>query len=150
MKRWATRVGQLLSVNSKPPEKARDLAPFPPEKAKDLAPFFEKIHEPIEKFVESVSQQINDGKITRKALLQVMSKEYNEQARILSNNEFLRVNCRVPAAADGPGRPTSRQGSAEDDPANAFIEDRERCKKDSDDLLRTQEKEQQKKRPKGQ
>merc|ERR1712151_1439752 len=109
-----------------------------------------KMDPSVQRFVGVVAQQINDGKITRKALLQVMSKEYNEQARILSNNEFLRVNCRVPAAADGPGRPTSRQGSAEDDPANAFTEDRERCKKDSDDLLRTQEKEQQKKRPKGQ
>lgn len=142
MKRWATRVGQLLSILEEPTKV---------EEAKDLAGFFKKMETAVERFIGDVSSKIHDGKITRKALLQVMSKEYNEQARILNNADFLRVNCRVPAAADGPGRPSSRQGSAEDDPTTAFAEDRERCKKDTEDLTRKKKEEEertQKKRPK--
>lgn len=146
VKRWATRVGQLLSAFEEPVKV---------ESPADMAPFFQRLEAGVEKFVNLVSHQISEGKVTRKALLQVMTREYNDQARLLSSQDFLRANCRVPAAADGatigPGRPTSRQGpgGGEDDPATAFAEDRDRCKKDAVELASRAQAEQLKKRPKG-
>merc|ERR1711920_642425 len=122
--------------------------PVKVETPQDLAGFFRKLEVAVQRFVGVVGQQINDGKITRKALVHLITEEYKAQAKILANPDFLRVNCRVPAAADGPGRPTSRQGSAEDDPTTAFAEDRERQKNESYDLSRKKEEEKQKKRPK--
>uniref|UniRef100_A0A7S0A419 ODAD1 central coiled coil region domain-containing protein n=1 Tax=Pyrodinium bahamense TaxID=73915 RepID=A0A7S0A419_9DINO len=141
MKRWALRVGQTLSSFEEPVKV---------EGPQDLAAFFRKLEVAVERFVAVVAQQISDGKITRRELLKVMKKEYDEQERTLLSKDFLQTNCRVPAAADAPGRAASRQGTAEDDPANAFAEDRERCKKDSAERSRQAQVEQQKKRPKGQ
>merc|ERR1712187_938960 len=100
-----------------------------------MKPFFQRLQVAIEKFMARVSQQIHDGKITRKVLVQGMTKEFKEQEQILRNSEFLKLNVRV-NVGDAQGRSTSRQGSAEDDPAASFAEDRERCKKDSDDVTR--------------
>ena len=87
------------------------------------------------------------------------------QKGLLSDHNFLTINCRAQAAdgqgGDGPstansycptafantksgtlvanaGRPTSRQGAgdgAEDDPPTNFSEDREKCKNESSDYL---------------
>eukprot|EP00928_Gymnodinium_smaydae_P055252 TRINITY_DN38846_c0_g1_i1.p2 TRINITY_DN38846_c0_g1~~TRINITY_DN38846_c0_g1_i1.p2 ORF type:complete len:526 (+),score=167.00 TRINITY_DN38846_c0_g1_i1:150-1727(+) len=133
MKRWAVHVGQLLSPYDDPVKV---------ETPSDLAKFFNRLKTTIEKFVVFVGEQIREHKITPKALVQVMTKEYNEQLRLLQNEAFLRNNCRVLASADA--RPASRQGATDDDPTVAFAEDRERCKKDAQDLALKKEAEQQK------
>ncbi|CAE8736189.1 unnamed protein product [Polarella glacialis] len=149
VKRWAGRVGQLLAHFEEPAKV---------ETPQDLPIFFKKMEVAVEKFVNQVTQQINDGRINRKALSDMAIKEYKEQSRMISNHEFLRSNCRVQVATDadksvGAGRPNSRQGpggtNADEDPGTSFAEDRDRCKKDSDDLASKVQAEQLKKRPKG-
>lgn len=127
MKRWAARVGQLLSAFEEPVKV---------EGPVDMKGFFQRLQVAVEKFISRVSQQIHDGKVTRKVLVQGMTKEFKEQEQILKNGEFLKLNVRV-NVGDAVGRSTSRQGSAEDDPTNSFSEDRERCKKESEDVTRT-------------
>mmetsp|Transcript_28960 Transcript_28960/g.90252 ORF Transcript_28960/g.90252 Transcript_28960/m.90252 type:complete len:526 (-) Transcript_28960:30-1607(-) len=141
MKRWSLRVGQLLSPFEEPVRV---------EGPQDLAAFFRRLEVAVERFVAAVAQQISDGKITRRELLRVMKRDFEEQERALASKDFLQLNCRVPAAADAPGRAASRQGTAEDDPASAFADDRERWKRDSTERSRQGQAEQQKKRPKGQ
>lgn len=140
MKRWALRVSQML-------------APFEElvkvEGPQDLAAFFRRLDVAVERFVGAVAQQISDGRISQRELLRAMKSEFEEHERALLSRDFLQANCRVPAVADAPGRAASRQGTAEDDPANVFAEDRERCKKDSADRSRQAQAEHQKKRPKG-
>jgi len=138
LKRWTARVGQLLVAFEDPVDV---------KGPKDLPAFFSRLEVAVEKFVKFVDQQLRDVKITRKGLSQVQTREYNEQAKLLASEQFLRANCRVPATADG--RPVSRQGGADDDPDALFAADREKCKADSGDLARTVQAEQQKKRPKG-
>eukprot|EP00929_Paragymnodinium_shiwhaense_P120905 TRINITY_DN92970_c0_g1_i1.p1 TRINITY_DN92970_c0_g1~~TRINITY_DN92970_c0_g1_i1.p1 ORF type:complete len:563 (+),score=195.16 TRINITY_DN92970_c0_g1_i1:97-1689(+) len=131
MKRWSAKIGQLFASLEEPVRV---------EGHADLTPFFRKLEIAVDKFIARVSQQIADQKITRNALLQLMSKEYNEQEKLIkSDKEFLRQNCRVPATADqtaADGRPGSRQGASEDDPAGSLVEERDRCKKDSEDVAR--------------
>jgi hypothetical protein len=127
MKRWSARVGHFF----KDLEDVTDI-----KVPADLKPFFGRLTDVVEKFVGQVDQQIKDSKITRSALVQVIAREYSDQDRLMKNEQFLRANCRVPATADG--RPASRQGSAEDDPATSFAEERDRCKKDSEDMAKVE------------
>mmetsp|Transcript_51226 Transcript_51226/g.91208 ORF Transcript_51226/g.91208 Transcript_51226/m.91208 type:complete len:507 (-) Transcript_51226:84-1604(-) len=140
MKRWAARVGQLLVAFE---DTVQVQGPA------DLPAFFRRLEVAVEKFVSYVAQQINDMKITRKVLSQVLTREYNEQARLLANEQFLRNNCHVPATADV--RPASRQGAADDDPDAAFAQERERWKTESNakDAKEKAQGEQMKKRQKG-
>jgi len=132
MKRWAQRIGQSLVQHLD--DQARVEGPT------DLAPFFRNLDVGVERFVGTVSSQVQSGVITRKTLIQAQSREYQTQLRTITQPDFVKANCRVSAAPDGPGRPASRQGTAEDDPANSFAEDRERCKQDSVTQLRQGEK----------
>jgi len=139
MKWWTAKVGNLVSSHDEPVRV---------EGPQDLLKFFKHFHETVGKFVHNVNEQIVDGKITRKALVDTMRKEYNEQALLLRNKDFLEKNCRVPPTADG--RSTSRQESNEDDPATAFNEEREKHKKEALEKLDNEMKaEQQKQRIKG-
>eukprot|EP00933_Yihiella_yeosuensis_P033316 TRINITY_DN27056_c0_g1_i1.p1 TRINITY_DN27056_c0_g1~~TRINITY_DN27056_c0_g1_i1.p1 ORF type:complete len:533 (+),score=123.18 TRINITY_DN27056_c0_g1_i1:54-1601(+) len=146
-KRWGARVGQTLSAFEEPTKV---------EVPTDLPNFFRKLEVSVKKFIGHVHQQIAEGKVNRKALQSVAAKEYKEQSHTLQSADFLRANCRVPAAGDaapnaGSGRPNSRQGgagNAEDDPATSFSEFRDRCKKDSDELASRSAAEQKKKPPK--
>merc|ERR1719465_79725 len=87
MKRWANRTGRALAMFE---ECVRV------DKPADL---------PV------IVQQISSGKVQRKNMSQVASKEYHEARRLLADKDFLKVNCRVPAAPDA-GRPASKQGQS--------------------------------------
>lgn len=139
MKRWASRMGQMLSSYEEPVKV---------EGAGDLMAFFKRLEGTVERFLERVVQQIGDGKITRKALLKEMEREYTRQTNDLNDQEFLKSNCRVPLDKDNPARPTSRQGSAEDDPAASLELDRERCKRESEEKA-VHADQQKRSRPKG-
>jgi hypothetical protein len=123
IKRWTARTGTLLSSIEEPVKV---------EGPGDISAFFRRFHGTIEKFLEQVTEQIQEQKITPKAMAQVMTREYNEQARLVNDAAFLRANCRVPAAADV--RPSSRQGGTEDDPEN-ITDDRSECKKKSEEKV---------------
>merc|ERR1719316_857363 len=71
--------------------------------SKSLAAFEDPVV--IEKFVAHIQAQLSSGKVQRKTMSQAASKEYHEQARLLNDKEFIRSNCRIPAAVDG--RPSS-------------------------------------------
>lgn len=138
MKRWTTRVGALLSAFEEPGQV---------QGPTDLPVFFRRLDSAVQKFLAYVGSQIGDSKITRKILSQVHTRENNEQARLLANDQFLRSNCRVPASADH--RPSSKQGGVDDDPDALFAADRDNRKTDSNDKVReAQAAEAQKKRQK--
>merc|ERR1719160_2421486 len=123
MKRWANRVGRLLSSF----EDARRV-----DKPADLAEFFQQMHRAVDKFVAHITQQISSGKVQRKNMSQAASKEYHEASRLLVDKDFLKANCRVPASADG--RPASRQGAGavgqEEDSQETVQADRKKIKEE--------------------
>lgn len=130
MKRWSTRVGMLLS-NFEEPVRVEGPA--------DLANFFRKLQGSIEKFSVHVAEQILEEKVTPKSLSAAMTREFQEQSRLLSkSSDFLKSNCRVVFPQD------DRHGSAEDT-QDAFEEDREKCKRESDELHKHMQAEQSKK-----
>jgi hypothetical protein len=129
MKRWAGRV-------------AKALQPFEPdvvrvEKPTDLAPFYQQTLRGVDKFISHIVQQINAGKVQRKNMSQVASKEYHEARRLLADTNFLKANCRVPPPSLDTGRPGSGRGDRreEEDLANANQQDRDRFKNASRDLI---------------
>merc|ERR1719380_152349 len=105
---------------------------FRVDKPTDLPLFSQHMSKAVEKFISHIVQQISSGKVQRKNMSQVASKEYHEASRLLTDRDFLRANCRVPASLDA-GRPSSRQGQggAEDDSVEAHQKDRHKCKEDS-------------------
>lgn len=123
MKRWANRMGRSLSL-------FEDCVRV--DKPADLLVFYQQMQRAVDKFIAHIVQQISSGKVQRKNMSQVASKEYHEARRLLADKDFLKVNCRVPASLDA-GRPPSRQGQlgGEEDPADAHQNDRERCKNES-------------------
>jgi len=123
MKRWANRIGKSLAMF----EDCRKV-----DKPADLIPFFQEMQKAVDKFIAHIVQQISAGKVQRKNMSQVASKEYHEASRLLTDRDFLKANCRIPASLDA-GRPSSRQGQTvtEDDSVEAHQQDRERCKQDS-------------------
>mmetsp|Transcript_97184 Transcript_97184/g.173136 ORF Transcript_97184/g.173136 Transcript_97184/m.173136 type:complete len:499 (+) Transcript_97184:96-1592(+) len=135
MKRWAVRIGGMLSQFEEPSKV---------EEPSDLPVFFKKLEQAVKKFVARVSQQIREGKINRKSLQQMANKEYQEQTRLI-----MQV-AQEAAGKGGGGRPTSRQGGggAGAEEGN-FAEDRELRKQESEELaLKAQRTaEQSKKRP---
>merc|ERR1712187_380459 len=85
------------------------------DRPSDLLNFFEHMRRAVDKFIAHIVQQISSGKVQRKNMSQVASKEYHEASRLLTDKEFLKANCRVPASLDA-GRPASRTGqSGQDD-----------------------------------
>jgi len=141
MKRWTARVGQLLSAfDSEGPVQVQGPG--------DLPIFFRRLDAAVQKFLSHVGQQMGESKINRKILSQVLTRENNDQARLLTNVEFLKSNCRVPASADQ--RASSKPvGGVDDDPDNLFAVDRDNRKTDSQEALaRAQAVEAQKKRQK--
>lgn len=131
VKRWATRVGQLLESYFDSPVKVDDL--------KDLKSFFHSLGGALEKFFRRVQERIREKEINKRAIADFVKKEYQEQSKVLSSREYLAKNCRVPALTDlsepkKEGRPTSRQGKeGDDDPAMHLAEERARLKKDSEE-----------------
>mmetsp|Transcript_23266 Transcript_23266/g.49536 ORF Transcript_23266/g.49536 Transcript_23266/m.49536 type:complete len:587 (+) Transcript_23266:151-1911(+) len=124
MKRWANRVGKALA------QFGEDCVVV--EKPADLPVFYQQMQRAVDKFIAHIVQQISSGKVQRKNMSQVASKEYHEARRLLADKDFLKVNCRVPASLDA-GRPASRQGpgGTEEDSHDAHQQERERCKNES-------------------
>jgi hypothetical protein len=127
MKRWANRIGRSLAMF----EECQRV-----EKPGDLPLFFQHMQKAVDKFIAHIVQQISAGKVQRKNMSQVASKEYHEASRLLTDRDFLKANCRVPASLDA-GRPSSRQGQsgADDDGNEAHQNERDRCKNDSKDKV---------------
>lgn len=143
VRRWAGRVGQLLSIYEEP-VKGDSLA--------DLPVCFQRLEAAVPKFCHSVALQIKEGKIDRKVIHNLVSREFNDQARMLANQDFLRANCRVPPTADAFTRSTSHSrgdNNEEDDPNRTLPEDRDRIKAESGQLVSRSQIEQAKRRPKG-
>jgi len=145
MKRWANRTGRSLAM-------FEDCTRV--EKPNDLIVYFQQMQKAVDKFIAHIVQQISAGKVQRKNMSQVASKEYHEASRLLTDRDFLKANCRVPAFLDA-GRPSSRQGQsgADDDSAEAHQQERYRCKNDSkdrvSDAVRRENKEHQMKKKSG-
>lgn len=107
------------------------------DKPADLLVFFQQMQRAVDKFITHIVQQISAGKVQRKNMSQVASKEYHEARRLLADKDFLKVNCRVPASLDA-GRPPSRQGpnsNQDEDVAESHQMDRQRCKNESKDRV---------------
>merc|ERR1712187_54261 len=123
MKRWANRMGRSVSMFE---DCVRVEKPF------DLPVFYAQMQRAVDKFIAHIVQQISSGKVQRKNMSQVASKEYHEARRLLADKDFLKVNCRVPASMDA-GRPVSRQGQggAEEDSHDIHQQERERYKNES-------------------
>jgi len=124
MKRWANRMGRSLQMFD-------DCIRV--EMASDLPVYFGQMQRAVDKFIAHIVQQISSGKVQRKNMSQVASKEYHEARRLLADKDFLRVNCRVPLEQ---GRPPSRQGNsgtAEEDDVGDYEAERDRWKKESTD-----------------
>merc|ERR1712187_268448 len=126
MKRWANRMGRSLAM-------FEDCVQV--EKPADLPVFYQQMQRAVDKFIAHIVQQISSGKVQRKNMSQVASKEYHEASRLLADKDFLKVNCRVPASMDA-GRPMSRQGQSgtEEDSHDIHQQERERYKNDSKDI----------------
>mmetsp|Transcript_49463 Transcript_49463/g.117701 ORF Transcript_49463/g.117701 Transcript_49463/m.117701 type:complete len:531 (-) Transcript_49463:200-1792(-) len=137
MKRWANRVGRSLSMF----EECTRV-----DKAADLPVFFQQMQRAVDKFIAHIVQQISSGKVQRKNMSQVASKEYHEASRLLADKDFLRSNCRVPASLDA-GRPPSRQGAGgvDEESADALQQEREKWKTESN--LKVQVEEAKKRNP---
>merc|ERR1712060_69685 len=123
MKRWANRIGRSLEMFE---------ACVQVEKPTDLPVFYNMMQRAVEKFIAHIVQQISSGKVQRKNMSQVASKEYHEARRLLADKDFLKVNCRVPASMDA-GRPMSRQGQSgtEEDSHDIHQQERETYKNQS-------------------
>merc|ERR1712003_90165 len=105
------------------------------EKPADLPIYFHQLQRAVHKFIDHIVQQISSGKVQRKNMSQVASKEYHEARRLLADKDFLKVNCRVPPSLDA-GRPASRQGAGtEDDSHDVHQQERERFKNESKDRV---------------
>eukprot|EP00933_Yihiella_yeosuensis_P076584 TRINITY_DN8641_c0_g2_i1.p1 TRINITY_DN8641_c0_g2~~TRINITY_DN8641_c0_g2_i1.p1 ORF type:complete len:528 (-),score=123.60 TRINITY_DN8641_c0_g2_i1:426-2009(-) len=141
MKRWANRTGRSLAM-------FEDCVRV--EKPSDLPIYFSQMNRAVEKFIAHIVQQISSGKVQRKNMSQVASKEYHEARRLLADKDFLKINCRVPASLDA-GRPPSRQGAGaqEEDPADAHQQERDRCKHESMDRANEAMRKVDKKKGKG-
>jgi len=126
MKRWANRTGRSLAM-------FEDCARV--EKPPELITYFVQMQRAVDKFIAHIVQQISAGKVQRKNMSQVASKEYHEASRLLTDRDFLKANCRVPSSLDA-GRPSSRQGQqggVDDDSGEAHQSERDRCKNESRD-----------------
>merc|ERR1719222_1862913 len=91
MKRWANRMGRSLVM-------FEDCVQV--EKPADLPIFYQQMQRAVDKFIAHIVQQISSGKVQRRNMSQVASKEYHEASRLLTDKEFLKINCRVPAHLD--------------------------------------------------
>merc|ERR1711920_1160960 len=103
------------------------------EKPADLPVFYAQMQRAVDKFIDHIVRQIESGKVQRKNMSQVTSKEYHEARRLLADKDFLKVNCRVPASLDA-GRPAPHgqgQGGTEEDSQDVHQQERERCKHES-------------------
>merc|ERR1719330_1061764 len=108
------------------------------EKPADLPIYFTQLQRAVHKFIDHIVQQISSGKVQRKNMSQVASKEYHEASRLLTDKDFLKVNCRVPASLDA-GKPVT-QKEVDEDTVEVHQIERDRCKHESKEKLETGKK----------
>jgi len=127
MKRWANRMGRSL-VNFEDCTRV--------DKPQDLPVYYQQMQRAVDKFITHIMQQIQTGKVQRKNMSQVASKEYHEARRLLADKDFLKANCRVPPSLDA-GRPASRQGQSgtEEESHDSHQQERERFKKEAEQRI---------------
>mmetsp|Transcript_57380 Transcript_57380/g.167993 ORF Transcript_57380/g.167993 Transcript_57380/m.167993 type:complete len:530 (-) Transcript_57380:78-1667(-) len=128
MKRWANRMGRSLAMFE---ECIRV------DKPADLPVFYQQMQRAVDKFIAHIVQQISSGKVQRKNMSQVASKEYHEARRLLADKDFLKVNCRVPASLDAEGV-AQRHGPSqapEEETQDMHQQERSRCKHESHDRV---------------
>jgi len=124
MKRWANRMSKSLAGFE---ECVRVDRPA------ELPVFFQQMQKAIGNFIDHIAQLISSGKVQKKNMSQVASKEYHEARRLLADKDFQKVNCRVPPHLDA-GRPTLGQaGGEEDDLMAQHLADRENSKREAMD-----------------
>merc|ERR1712066_563681 len=127
MKRRANRMGRSLAM-------FEDCTRV--DKPQDLPVYYQQMQRAVDKFITHIMQQIQTGKVQRKNMSQVASKEYHEARRLLADKDFLKANCRVPPSLDA-GRPASRQGQGgtEEESHDSHQQERERFKKESEQRI---------------
>merc|ERR1719181_1278007 len=74
----------------------------------ELPLFFEQLEQRVERFFTQANADFAPAKLW-KVTSQACGKEYAEQQKLMSDKEFIRVNCRVPASLDA-GQPSGRPG----------------------------------------
>mmetsp|Transcript_68940 Transcript_68940/g.213858 ORF Transcript_68940/g.213858 Transcript_68940/m.213858 type:complete len:593 (-) Transcript_68940:102-1880(-) len=127
IKQWARRMTKSL-------ESVEDMGPV--ETPNDMLPFFEALSKVISRFLTNAHNEMPSTKLA-KLTSQASGKEYAEQQRLLTDKEFMRMNCRVPATLDVHRHPEeskrSRGGQAHDDERQEqeFHTERERMKLES-------------------
>uniref|UniRef100_A0A7S4R9N8 Uncharacterized protein n=1 Tax=Alexandrium monilatum TaxID=311494 RepID=A0A7S4R9N8_9DINO len=107
----------------------------------DLPDYFTDLENTVERFLDRTRLELPVSRLA-KAAGQAGGRERAEQLQLLTDKDFLRANCRVPASLDTHGladdprrlRGTQRQGNAKEEEENwneDFIAERERLKEDS-------------------
>lgn len=113
-----------------------------PDSTSKLPSFFSVLQEVLERFFANVHQDTQDAKLA-KLSSQAGSKEFAEQQKLLTDKDFLRVNCRVPGTREqalanevhhqeGSKKKHHHHGISEEErQENEVALDRERIKLDS-------------------
>jgi len=140
MKRWSNRMGKSLQM-------FEDCVRV--EKPSDLPVFYQQMQRAVDKFIAHIVQQISSGKVQRKNMSQVASKEYHEASRLLTDKEFLKVNCRVPASLDAGRQQAPGQAGGDEETAEAHQQERARCKKETQEKVVEANKKQDQLKKKG-
>merc|ERR1719499_475344 len=123
MKRWANRMSKSLAGFE---ECVRVDRPA------ELPVFFQQMQKAIGNFIDHIAQLISSGKVQKKNMSQVASKEYHEARRLLADKEFQRVNNRL-LKDDGGGAKQGQAGGEEDDLMAQHLADRENSKREAMD-----------------
>eukprot|EP00927_Polykrikos_kofoidii_P036014 TRINITY_DN30465_c0_g1_i1.p1 TRINITY_DN30465_c0_g1~~TRINITY_DN30465_c0_g1_i1.p1 ORF type:complete len:700 (-),score=131.53 TRINITY_DN30465_c0_g1_i1:200-2242(-) len=105
------------------------------ESPKDIIPFFSDMAQTIDRFMTRADTDLPAAKLC-KLTSQATSREHAEQSKLLSDKDFLRSNCRVPASLDpkptAPSKMKHTRQQATDEEEDAGIQfERERLKMES-------------------
>jgi len=121
MKRWTNRMSKSLAGFE---ECVRVDRPA------ELPIFFQQMQRAIGNFIDQIEQLISSGKAQKQNMSHVTSTEYQESRRLLADQDFQKVNCRVPPHLDA--RPTPGQaGGEEEDMVAQHLADRENSKREA-------------------
>jgi hypothetical protein len=88
---WARKVAKSLSSF----EELDEL-----EGPQDIVEFFKSLSQTIDRFLTWANEEYSSSKLS-KLTSQACSREYMEQQKLLTDKDFIRANCRIPATLDG-------------------------------------------------
>lgn len=120
VKRWATGMGQSLATFQDREH------PICIEKLEDIVPVFEQLEKAVDGFLAFTEKQLPPAKLLKMAA-QASSREFHEQARLLTDKEFVKVNCRVQASLDNQRSVHGHETDAIED-QTVLIREREHMK----------------------